>query len=213
MYLFLLLAYPILGAGIKYIDAAFDEKTFNKKIAYFVAPLLGILWAYTMMISPISATILLAVLIGVVVKGKIDNYAHLAGLVVILPIIFLTGIELMILPLIFLASAALLDEVGNDIIDNNKKYLNNNKIWQKFVVYFFDHRWLMKIAILGIAIIGIIPFYFFLAMLMFDYSYLMVRWYANARKDIPSIGFHPTIFKFKNSISQPVTDLKAISKE
>ena len=59
---FFLLAYPILGAGIKYIDDAFDENKFNKKIALVIAPILGILWAYTMLIDGVSATILLAVL-------------------------------------------------------------------------------------------------------------------------------------------------------
>ena len=31
---FFLVAFAILGAGLKYIDDAFDEKIFNKKIAY-----------------------------------------------------------------------------------------------------------------------------------------------------------------------------------
>ena len=121
---FFLLSYPLLGAGIKYIDDAFDENKFNKKIALAVAPILGVLWAYTMLIDGVSATILLAVLCGVLFKGKIDNYAHLGGLFVILIIIALAGVELLLLPLIFLAPFALLDEVGNDVIDYNKKYLS-----------------------------------------------------------------------------------------
>ena len=83
---FFLLSYPILGAGIKYIDDAFDEETFNKKIAIAIAPILGMLWAYTMLIDQVSATILLAILCAVIIKGKIDNYAYLVGLLVILMI-------------------------------------------------------------------------------------------------------------------------------
>ena len=120
MYFFLLI-YALLGAGIKYIDAAYDEKTVNKKIAFIIAPVLGILWAYTMLISIYSATILLAILLGVLLKKKIDNYAFLLGFFIILVIIIPFGIELMILPLIFLTTAAVLDELGNDITDNNKK--------------------------------------------------------------------------------------------
>lgn len=179
---FFLLSYPLLGAGIKYIDDAFDEKRFNKKIALAIAPLLGILWAYTMLIDRISATILLAVLCGVLFKGKIDNHAHLAGLLAILIIIVLAGVELMILPLLFLAPFALLDEVGNDVIDYNKKYFNGDRFWHNFVRYFFDQRWLLKIAIFGFVLLGVIPYYFLLAMLLFDGAYLMMRWYGQTRQ-------------------------------
>ena len=106
MYIFLL-SFPILGAGLKYIDDAFDEKTFNKKIAVVIAPIIGLLWAYIMMIDPVSATILLAIILGVLIKGKIDNYAHVIGLVVIGLILILFGVQLLILPLIMLSLLSL----------------------------------------------------------------------------------------------------------
>lgn len=183
---FFLLSFLILGGGIKYIDAAYDDKTFNKKLALAVAPVLGLLWAYTMLINEVAATILFAVLLGVLLKGKIDNRAHLAGLLIIFGVIFLMGVQLLFLPLIFLAAAALLDEVGNDVVDYNKKYLKRNKLLHKFLIYFFDQRWLLKIAILCIALVGIIPLYFFLAILLFDYAYLIVRWYSQSKQEKPS---------------------------
>jgi len=179
---FFLLAYPILGAGIKYIDEAFDEQRYNKKIAIALAPILGVLWAYTMIVDGVSATILLAVLCGVLFKGKIDNYGHFAGLLVIIVIIVLAGVELMLIPLLFLAPFALLDEVGNDVIDYNKKYFQQNKFFHKFVRYFFDQRWLLKLSILGFVIFGIVPYYFFIAMILFDGAYLLMRWYGQPRK-------------------------------
>ena len=91
----------------------------------------------------------------------------------------------MILPLILLATAAFLDEVGNDIADKKKEYPDKYRFLQKFTVYFFDHRWLMKLAILGIALLGIVPFYFFPAMILFDEAYIMVRWYSQSEKRIP----------------------------
>ena len=178
---FFFASYPILGAGLKYIDDAFDEKRFSKKFAYALAPLLGVLWAYTMIISPVSATILLAILLGVLLKGKIDNIAHLVGLVIIFAIVFVAGIQLLIIPLIVLTLSALLDEVGNDYIEK-KGFLNSIKVWQRFTGYFFDQRWLTKVAILALAAIGTVPIYFFLAMVLFDGAYLMVRWVSHSKE-------------------------------
>jgi hypothetical protein len=203
MYIFLLL-YSILGAGIKYIDDAFDEKVFNKKIALVAAPFLGIIWAYTMVISPVSATILLAVICGVFFKGKIDNYAHILGLGVIIAVVILTGLQLLIIPLIILAVAALLDEVGNDAIDNHKEFFLKYKYGHRFLVYFFDHRWVMKIALLSLVLINMVPFIFFVAMVAFDESYIIVRWYGQNKKKISRPWLQLKIYNFKTTISNNV---------
>jgi len=179
---FYLVSFPLLGAGLKYIDDAFDEKIYNRKLAIALAPILGVLWAYTMLLDPFAATILLAVLVGVFLRGKIDNLAHFIGLIIIAGIIILIGINLLFLPLIFLAIAAFLDEVGSDIIDYNLDNINMNNFWQKVGVYFFDQRWMTKIAILYIVLLGIFPLYFFLAMLLFDGAYLTVRLYSRSQR-------------------------------
>ena len=183
---FFFLSYTILGGGIKFIDSAFDDKTFNKKEALIIAPFLGVFWAYTMAINQISATILLAVLLGVLLKGKIDNYAHLIGLISIvifdvLIIIFIDGAGIMLLPLIFLTSASVLDEVGNDVMEYNSKYIDTNTFRYQFTLYFFGRRYLMKVAILFISLLGIIPLYFLLAFLLFDETYIMVGIYSKTR--------------------------------
>jgi len=174
---FFLVAFAILGAGLKYIDDAFDEKIFNKRIAYAVAPLLGVLWAYTMFIDAASATILLAILLGVLLKGKIDNYAHFMGMTVVIAGVIVLGIQLLIIPLIVLTLAALFDEVGNDFIDK-RHYIHGNNVLKKFVGYFFDQRWLTKVIILSLALANVIPIYFFLAMLLFDGAYILMRGYS-----------------------------------
>jgi hypothetical protein len=183
---FFLIAYPILGAGIKYIDAAYDEKTFNKKTALIITLPLATLWAYTMLINPISTTILLAILLGVLIKNKIDNYAHLLGSAIIVTIfiiaIYLKNIELIILPLIFLISAAIIDEVGNDIIDYNKKNLKKNRFRHQFSLYFFGRRYVMKLAILYLIIFGIVELYFLLAMILFDEAYIITDLYSRSKQ-------------------------------
>lgn len=177
---FFLVAFAILGAGLKYIDDAFDEENFNKKIAYVVAPLLGGLWAYTMFIDAASATILLAILLGVLLKGKIDNYAHFMGMIVVIAGVIVLGVQLLIIPLVVLTLAALFDEVGNDFIDK-RHYIHGNNVLKKFVGYFFDQRWLTKVVILCLALANVMPIYFFLAMLLFDGAYILMRGFSQLK--------------------------------
>jgi len=181
---FILVAYPVLGAGLKYIDDAFDEKIFSKKLALALAPLLGVLWAYTMLVDQFSATILLAILIGVFLRGKIDNYAHFTGLIIIAGITIYVGINLLILPLVLLAAAAFLDEMGNDIIDYNLDNLDETYVWHKLFIRFFDQRWLTKVAIVYVILLGVFPPYFFVALLLFDGAYLAVRLYSRSQHQI-----------------------------
>lgn len=182
---FFLLSYPIIGAGIKYIDDAFDEKTFSKMLAFIITPLLSILGVYTMLIDPASATILLAVLCGVFLKGKIDNIAFIAGFIIVLALMIIGQVEFMIFPLIFLGAAAVLDEIGNDLIDAKRDKLKNNLL-NKFVIYFFGQRWIMKVSILFLVFLSILPYYLFFAMILFDYAYLSVDAYSHIKANVTS---------------------------
>lgn len=178
---FFILSFLVLGAGIKFIDAAYDEHAFSKRFALLAAPLLGILWAYTMYIDAASATILCAILAGVLLKGKIDNWAHLAGLGMIGGVLLVSGVKLLILPLMILAAAALIDEIGNDAIDKRRRRLQQKGAAGTALLLFFDHRWTLKVAILSLAAISMIPLLFFFAMLCFDYAYLGMRHYSEFR--------------------------------
>ena len=182
MYYFFLISYTILGAGIKYIDDAFDRKTFTKSLAILITPLLSILGAYAILIDPVSATILLAVLAGVLLKGKIDNIAFAIGFVMVLLIVFIAGVEFLVLPLIILSAAGMLDEVGNDYIDSKKDTLNLKNPFHVFAKYFLGHRWIMKTAIILLVILSIMPIYFIFAMILFDYAYLSVTAYSELKE-------------------------------
>ena len=58
------------------------------------------------------------------------------------------------------------------------------KISHRFIVSFFDQRWVLKVAIIVLSIMSVVPIVFFLAMVSFDYSYLGVRFYSKARQNI-----------------------------
>jgi len=182
----LFLLFPLLGAGIKYVDAAFDEEVFNKNRALIIAPLIGVIWAFTMMIHPMSATLLLAVILGVLVKGKIDNVAHVAGLVSIIVFYAILwfiydGIIIYFTPLLFLAAAGVLDEIGNDVISYNEEFTNNHSFGFQFFKYFFGRRHFMKVALIYLFIVAGYPLYFFVAFLFFDEAYMMVALYSHSK--------------------------------
>jgi len=177
--LFYLLSFLVIGGGIKYMDAAFDDGTVSKKLAIIIAPLLALLGWYTMLMDSNAATILIAVLLGVLFTLKIDNIAHGLGLVVIAPFIFLTGIEFMLIPLIVLTASGMIDELGNDYIDKKKGEWGTSMM---ILVKFFEHRWTLKMMILALVIINVFPWYFFLAMILFDYAYLSIGVYSDLKQ-------------------------------
>ena len=184
--LLLFLLFPILGAGIKYVDGAFDEQVFNKNLAIIIAPLLGILWAFTMILHPMAATILLAVILGILIKGKIDNIAHGIGLLsififyILLYIIF-DGTVIYFIPLVFLSSAGVLDEIGNDVIGYNSEFSRNHSFGYQFLKYFFGRRHFMKVALIYLFVVAGFPLYFFVAFLFFDEAYMMVSLYSHSK--------------------------------
>ncbi|RLF42611.1 MAG: hypothetical protein DRN18_02135 [Thermoplasmata archaeon] len=175
---FFLLSYSLLGAGLKYIDAAFDEKTLNKKVALLISPFLGVLWFFTMLIDSASAVLLSAIVLGVLLKGKIDNIAHMVGVFIIIFMVMITGLRVMPLPLILLTACACMDEVGNDIIDRKE---TTKGFLDVFLKYFFGKRWLLKMGVLYLVLIELFPMYLLVALIFFDESYLLVEEYGRSR--------------------------------
>lgn len=165
--LILILLYALLGAGVKYIDDAFDEHTFNKNIAYILAPILGGIWAYAMSLDIASATILLAILIGVLLKNKIDNYAFVIGVACVIPLIILLEAEILFVPFLVLTGFAVVDEYGNDLADRN----DNLNGWIK---RFFKCRCTLELCVIFLALLGVIPPLLVVAVLVFDLAYLSV---------------------------------------
>lgn len=181
---FIFISYLLLGGGLKYIDDAFDETTFSKRKGMILAPLLGLLWAFTMVGNPISATILLAIVLGVLSKGKIDNPAHIFGFIVILLAFILMKIEILLLPFVFLSAAAIVDEAGNDVTGYDAVFKRSKKFRHQFFIYFFGRRYMLKLAVLYLVLIGLFPMYSLIAIILFDEAYLTVEIYSSSLRNI-----------------------------
>lgn len=185
--LFIILSYALLGAGIKYIDQAYDIGTFNKKKANFVAVPVGILMAYLIILDSPSTTIFFSIFVIVALTKKIDNPAFYigTGILLILPIIFYTVMEIKWLPFGILIFSGIIDEIGNDWADKRikKKNLNNfsnmgNSLIHNIGEKFFLHRFVMKLAILLLVILSLFSWAYLLAFLLFDLMYLFVEQYS-----------------------------------
>lgn len=184
--LFIILSYGLLGAGIKYIDQAYDIGVFSKTKANFIAVPTAGLMAYLIIFDPPSTTIFLSILFIVAITKKIDNIAFYIGtaIILLLPIIFHDVMEIKWLPFGILIFSGILDEIGNDWADRRmkKKMVNYSNMKDSFIHQFgekfFLRRFMMKIAILFLVIFSLFHYTYFFAFLLFDLMYLLVEQYS-----------------------------------
>lgn len=177
-WLFFVISFAILGAGIKYIDDAFDENAFSKKKAMLLAPFLGVFYAFLMSLHQTAATILAAFLVGVLLSGKINNKGFYLQLFFWAIAIFIfDNITLSVIPLGLLILSSILDEKGNDLSDVKK-------IKNKFLDFWFKHRLTMDAVALFLTFFGAIELVFFASFISFDLSYMLVGAYSKTKNQL-----------------------------
>lgn len=160
----ILIAFAIIGGGLKFIDDAFDNDIFNKNVAISLAPLLVVIWIWLTATDPISAVILFSILFSVLSAGKIDNFVFKSSTMALILFYFIFAeFGSLWIPLLVLVAMGLLDEKGNDYVDENRTH--------KLVEFFFLHRFSMKLGIFALCASSIFPWFYFFAFLSFDISY------------------------------------------
>ena len=160
----IIIAFAIIGAGLKYIDDAFDEDIFSKRAAMLIAPILVSIWTYLSISDSVSATILFSILFAVLLTGKIDNLVFKASSIALIAILVLSGmLNFLWIPLFSLIMMGVADEKGNDYVDNHATL--------KLGQFFFSHRFSMKIGVLGLCIFSLLPWFYLGAFLAFDGAY------------------------------------------
>lgn len=187
----IILAFAIIGAGLKYIDDAFDEDRFSKKKAIVIAPIIVLIWICLSLFDSVSATILFSILSAVLLTGKIDNLIFKVCTIALISILFLTQmLNLLWIPLIILILMGVADEKGNDYVDNHATL--------KLVEFFFSYRFCMKMGLLSLCILSLLPWLYLLAFLAHDGAYESVRILgkislAHQRKKKHTIAISPTV--------------------
>jgi len=175
---FFITSFFILGLLVKFIDDAFDEKVYSRKIALILSPLTAIYWAYVMALSPVAGLLLTAIIIGVLIKGKIDNIAFVIAVLCVYSVYFFIGdwqfflSPIYLIPLVIISIGGIIDEMGNDYIDKHNLYKDG--LFGKAVHLFFEYRFFMKLIVLIFALIGTYPLLFFFAFFMWDVGYEIV---------------------------------------
>ena len=187
----IILAFAIIGAGLKYIDDAFDEDRFSKKKAIVIAPIIVLIWICLSLFDSVSATILFSILFAVLFTGKIDNLIFKMSSIALIIILFLTQmLNLLWIPLVILILMGVADEKGNDYVDNHATL--------KLVEFFFSYRFCMKMGLLSLCILTLLPWLYLLAFLAHDGAYESVRIVgkisvAHKRKKKHAIAISPTV--------------------
>jgi hypothetical protein len=171
-HIFLVLGYAFLGGGLKYIDQAYDENAFSKFFAKILAVLLGFIMGYLMAVDTyFSTAYLAAMIVGVFVAKKIDNFSFIivvTGALFSLCIFSLFySIHLSILPFLFFSTATFLDEICDEEA-HRKKF---NKHLRKF----FQLRPLSDITLFGLILSGFFNWFYLLPYYAFFISYITVE--------------------------------------
>ncbi|MDF1538726.1 MAG: hypothetical protein P1Q69_07470 [Candidatus Thorarchaeota archaeon] len=167
-----LFAYLMAGLSLKFGDDLLDEID-SPSLAWFPLGASGILFGLLMALSEWDLVLLTAIVIGVLLSGKVNRQQYIIGFIAIGAILLFFGLPAItdilswfaLLFMLFMASV--LDEKGNDWTDSNA---NPN------AALLFEYRFVLKISALLLAI----PWPGFLAtavgLWLFDTGYEIAGW-------------------------------------
>ena len=166
----LALSYFFSGFFMKLSDDEYDEKS-NKAIAIVLGIVCGLFTAYACSIDLDAACIFIAILVGNILALKVDGIHHIATMASFIIAFLFLGLQsftyLSIITIIICMIGAIIDEIGND---NEKIYSKS-----KFLEYFFDYRFTLKVVILLLVLIGLLNIWSFIYFLCFEIAYEIAR--------------------------------------
>ena len=149
---------------MKISDDLFDERH-DVKLASIFGIICGIASAAAVVYSPEAAYIFIAILIGNLIAFKVDGIHHIITLIMFVVICLICGIpEISYVVLLICILSALGDEIGHEMISK----LTENK----FLNFFFEYRFLMKVIILLLSLCGVFSIWVFVCFIIFELSYL-----------------------------------------
>lgn len=176
------------GFALKFVDQVVDEgKKPPKPLLVSVVIIAGLLAGFSMAIDTVTTAMVLALITGVVLGGKIDNNLWYIQILLVLAgynfffIYFVVTIETHVfMPMrvlmlyLVVAVFSFLDEFSHDRIDETS--INDN------VKFLLTRRWLMKIAIVILAFIyPWVQWYHALSWIIFDIIYDITGYFYSGK--------------------------------
>lgn len=176
----LLAPFYLVGVILKYVDEAYDEGRFPKSIAVLATAIGLAIMVWLSLASYVSATIFLALIVSVAIAGKTAGTPFMVAAGGYIILLFLLDIYLSIDPILFTTIMVVLtaDEVGAEVAKKALKRLDFNGAtpgWRRSAILFLRDRNLGMLSLLGLALIGQIPFVFWLAWVLLDFGYVTVE--------------------------------------
>ena len=150
---------------MKYSDDLFDVNN-NWVYATVFGALCGIASGLASISSSEAAYIFIAIPIANFLVLKVDGIHHIVTLLIFIAIMLIGGFpELSLVVLLICVLSAVSDEVGHELISD----ITQNE----FLNFFFEYRFVMKIAIFLLACCGVLNFWIFVCFLVFEISYVV----------------------------------------
>ncbi|WP_299524247.1 hypothetical protein [uncultured Methanobrevibacter sp.] len=166
-YVILAILFFLSGFFMKLSDDACDVGN-DKPLAIAFGVLCAIVSAFATISSKSAACIFIGILIGNLLAFKVDGSHHIITLILFVVISLVMGIpDLSLVILLICIFSALLDEVGHELISN----LTQNK----FLNYFFEYRFAMKVTIFLLAICGVFNIMYFVFFILFEFAYVAAQ--------------------------------------
>lgn len=167
-YSLVFIIFLFLGISIKLIDVFYNPKL-NQKQLILLSIICGLLIGILISIDYYLAPLLLGIVFAVAITKKIDNFAFRLGTLIIFLILIIVYLNERIafnfpLLLIFTIAGAI-DEIGNDLADCKKL--------SGFLKWFFDYRFLLKVTVIAVFLLGMFPLPYVLDFFAFDLSYIL----------------------------------------
>lgn len=149
---------------MKYSDDLFDVKG-DSAVATVFGVLCGVASGLAALSSVEAAYIFISILIGNFLVLKVDGIHHIIALITFAAILLIGGIpDLSLVVLLICILAIVSDEVGHELVG---KFTQD-----RFLNLFFEYRFVMKIAVLLLAVCGVFDIWAFVCFLMFEIAYV-----------------------------------------
>ena len=146
----ILILFILSGYFMKLSDNFYDDYD-NKLLACINGVICAVVTGLLITNNTDAVYIFSAIVIGTLFSKKIDGIHHTITLITLIAFVLIYGfrlsVSLTVIPLILCTMGAFIDEIGND---------NPNLINNRFLKFFFNHRFTMKIVVLCLSVANLL---------------------------------------------------------